>query len=372
MAPRSSFDVVMNIFLILILPSIAVGEPKTNYCVSKYPKSDQCCPTLYSNSSRNTKECTKDHIMACDDPVKSCKEIITDRISGLNDNGVYFLPESFYGVDMENRKDLRNLLFNMDLLSVGDLGHDGVLHVTVRVTVSWTNNDLRWDEDRPGCLSSTPACQLFLKRTKDFERFVTLASNTKVYNFKLVNDTTTDLLSKKMEAYPLIVERNGTVAWSGELHLDVRCALKSVNYYPFDAQICRLQWEMVPELRQGMRLQFEGDQKADNSDHWHVKSYKFVGGSQNGAFRLILLREPMTVMVTVLVPFLCFNALIGLVYVLPASSGERVGFSVTLVLSFSVLLMGISSMVPSDPNGPLTLGRSWLWLFLLLLLLLLL
>ena len=62
-----------------------------------------------------------------------------DRVNGLDNKGIYFLPEP-------NEED--EIAFNMDLISVGDLDHKGILDVNVNLTVSWSNDDLRWDSSK--------------------------------------------------------------------------------------------------------------------------------------------------------------------------------------------------------------------------------
>ena len=71
---------------------------------------------------------------------------------------------------------------------------------------------------------------------------------------------------------------------------------------------------------------------------------------RNDACYLVLSRRSERILATIGIPFILLNALICLVYFLPPSSGERVGYSVTLVLSFSLLVMAIDKMVPSSDN----------------------
>ena len=79
--------------------------------------------------------------MDCGSPVVDCKSIITDAIYGRDDEGDFFLPDA--EINDENEIGIR-----MKLLSVNDLGHDGILHLTVLVELSWTDDLLRWDEFR--------------------------------------------------------------------------------------------------------------------------------------------------------------------------------------------------------------------------------
>ena len=65
--------------------------------------------------------------------------------------------------------------------------------------------------------------------------FVTRSEKISHNDFMLVGDMSSDLLSKKMEDYPVRVFRDGRVEWNGVLNLAMKCHL---NYrrYPFDQQ----------------------------------------------------------------------------------------------------------------------------------------
>ena len=74
----------------------------------------------------------------------------------------------------------------------------------------------------------------------------TKPEKTKVYDFELENDRTTDLLSEKMKGYPVVIYPDGHVEWSGVVHLEVGCTLDDVADYPLDKNTCQLKWDMIP------------------------------------------------------------------------------------------------------------------------------
>ena len=86
-----------------------------------------------------------------------------------------------------------------------------------------------------------------------------------------------------------------------------------------------------------------------NSD-WQLKRFYRIDTPDHRGCRIELARRPLKLMATVVLPFLLFNLLVPSVCFLPPSSGERIGYSVTLVLSFSVLVMALGDMVPSTAN----------------------
>ena len=85
---------------------------------------------------------------------------------------------------------------------------------------------------------------------------------------------------------------------------------------------------------------------------------------------LVMTRCSTNVLTSLVIPIVFFNILVNLVYLLPIDSGERVGYSVTLVLTFAVLTMQVNSLFPSS-GKMLAMGKGLLhamalvWNFLL-------
>ena len=71
----------------------------------------------------------------------------------------------------------------------------------------------------------------------------------------------------------------------------------------------------------------------------------------------IFSRMSFNKLATVVLPIALFNPLVSFVFLLPPSSGERVGLSVTLVLAYFVLIMGISTLILTYSKKIITLGR---------------
>ena len=279
----------------------------------------------------------------CTGPKTMCADIVKDRITNLGKKGSYLIEE--------NRADESEecLNFTVTLLAVDSLNYAGVLQLTLGIEVTWQSDLSRWDscqENKPPNESSIEnACDLFVNRTKKFALFVTQPSKTKNYDFKLINDANSSLLSKKMEGFPLVIHRNGAANWSGIIQVAIKCNL-DVTRFPLDNQTCNIAWKLIP-WRKKIQLKPEcrKGEEVDNTD-WTVRGFKLNDTTK--VCQLILERRSMKWIATLVLPFGAFNFLVSLVYFLPPSSGERVGYSVTLVLSFSVILMAVGDLVPSS------------------------
>ena len=323
-----------------------------------FAKTKDDCPNgeKVENSKSNSNSNSNSDIVCCKS--RKCTDWIETKIFRKDDGGSYFLKNN------TKNDNIVSLTFMADLLSVDDLSYGGILRLTLKVAVTW-KSDVGWSDCEEW---NTNGCSMFVERTRHLESFVTDPSKTKFYNFYLKNDTESTLLSKKMNGYPLKVKRDGTNEWVGIIHVALKCAL-NVRSFPYDKQTCPMEWEMTPKLR-NVRVDFKvGDMEKDEENgsskkrptttglesaapnsEWNLKSFTC---DKRGVFNLFLVRIPTKALTTLTVPVICFNLLVNLVYLLPTSSGERVGYTITLVLSFSVLIMTIDSLIP--PSSETTL-----------------
>ena len=67
-------------------------------------------------------------------------------------------------------------------------------------------------------------------------------------------------------------------------------------------------------------------------------------------FGIELRRNPTFLIVNILTPIVCLSVLNPVVFLLPHESGERVSFSTTVLLSFTVFLNVIEDNVPKSSN----------------------
>ena len=102
------------------------------------------------------------------------------------------------------------------------------------------------------------------------------------------------------------------------------------------------------------QINFTGNLMNKESTNWEIDAY--VYDSQSERYIIKMHRLPQNALASMVIPFTCFNVLVGLVYILPANSGERVGYSITLVLTFSVLLMSINTLVPTSSKTMIHVG----------------
>lgn len=149
----------------------------------------------------------------------------------------------------------------------------------------------------------------------------------------------------------------GDVYYSPGDVIDIACPT-DISKFPFDTQRC-----VVGVLAWGTRtntLNFtsaEANAKLDyfspNSD-WTLQEHSIIVQEwhSQSVFQVTLQvkRQPLYYTVMVVIPTLLFAVLNPLVFLLPVESGERVGFSVTVLLSYAIFLTLVTSSVPATSN----------------------
>ena len=75
-------------------------------------------------------------------------------------------------------------------------------------------------------------------------------------------------------------------------------------------------------------------------------------------YTLQMRRNPNFFVIYLLIPSILMAFVSVLVFLLPPESGERIGLSVTVLLSYTVFLLTVSEMTPRGGSGSSVLGRT--------------
>ncbi|XP_060068264.1 acetylcholine receptor subunit beta-type lev-1-like [Ylistrum balloti] len=158
-----------------------------------------------------------------------------------------------------------------------------------------------------------------------------------------------------------------SVTYTGEVSWDIPVKLTSlcdadVRYYPFDQQSCSLvlsPWGYSSNL---VQLNATGS-TLDTAQYTENSIWNLVSTDQRSLQRpdwIILMtimfeRKALFFVLNFILPtiFMCFINLF--VFALPAESGERVGFSITVLLAIAVFLSIVSSNLPQTSSPEMAL-----------------
>jgi len=161
----------------------------------------------------------------------------------------------------------------------------------------------------------------------------------------------------------VVVQSNGMAMMQPGNIIESACNF-NMKYWPFDKQVCDVSFWAYDVDPSQVALEISDDgivSTVTSNAEWVLEEYtsfkRSVGMMNEVVFRLHLKRQAGFYVLTIIMP-ICGLALLGaMVFLLPHDSGERVGFSITVMLSLSVFLTVIADQMPktSDPLPLITL-----------------
>ncbi|KAJ8318350.1 hypothetical protein KUTeg_003441 [Tegillarca granosa] len=212
--------------------------------------------------------------------------------------------------------------------------------------------EIRWEDDR---LSWNPASYGGLNRIYYSQ------SEVWVPQMKPVN-TMKDGHTFGANDVKIRVSPSGETTWRLAEFLETSCSA-DITFYPFDVQICRIDLVQLGYYYEDLvltpMLTKIGTEFYEENGIWEIKSTNVSATYFNTlhyiTFEFVLKRRSGFFIVNMLLPILMMGFLNLFVFILPAESGERVGYSITLLLSISVFLTLISDTLPptSQPQMPI-------------------
>lgn len=132
----------------------------------------------------------------------------------------------------------------------------------------------------------------------------------------------------------------------------------SITYFPFDTQTCSLRfsaWSYIPKEvsikrgHKGIRL----SEYVQNA-LWDVVDTldREVDSEETSViFQIKLKRKPKYFIMNIIIPVILLSLLNIFSFVLPVSSGERAGYSITVFLSLAVFLTIVSEHLPKNSEN---------------------
>ena len=153
---------------------------------------------------------------------------------------------------------------------------------------------------------------------------------------------------------------NGKALWFPSGVISVSCGI-NIKYYPFDTQTCPITFMVSNYFSTEMVLN-SMNKEAPLSFYmangmWDLAKTEakvIDTGIQMFEVNLSLVRRPAFVVIIVIAPIMLLSVLNILVFLLPADSGERMSFTITLLLAQTVFMTIISDNIPHT-SSPLSI-----------------
>lgn len=145
----------------------------------------------------------------------------------------------------------------------------------------------------------------------------------------------------------------GEVTWQPRVIAKAACD-PDVRYFPFDQQTCSLNFTPWFQDKDKIKLLVSSNEwdLLDYSENgvWIVEKTESAatleGNSYQAVFTITINRAPIYFLISIVFPILFVSLLSGTLFLLPAASGERLGFGMTCFLALVVLLQSLMQFMP--------------------------
>ncbi|XP_052706771.1 acetylcholine receptor subunit beta-like [Crassostrea angulata] len=158
--------------------------------------------------------------------------------------------------------------------------------------------------------------------------------------------------------YYVYVYNSGDVTWKPYEVFETRCAI-DITYFPYDKQTCEIifiVWSYsVDEVAIHKSSNGIDFYEYEENSVWTVLYTESTINKDKYEseiiFTIYLQRKPKYYLMNIILPVLCLGLLSLLVFLIPVDGGEKMGYSITVFLSFAVFLSIISSELPVNSES---------------------
>ena len=169
---------------------------------------------------------------------------------------------------------------------------------------------------------------------------------------------------------PIRVNAKGKVFWNPPGIYQTQCDI-TITFYPFDTQYCKIILKSVGYTLREMNLtvlstgvETSSYEKNGEWDLLSTSAYRLEVSDVNDketypsiAVTFTLKRRPLYYGLNIILPTFVLSMLSVVVFLLPADSGEKMGYSLTVLLSITVFLTIVSGSMPTTSQNTSIMGR---------------
>ena len=167
------------------------------------------------------------------------------------------------------------------------------------------------------------------------------------------------MLEDGIEVEKLKVESNGTVKTFITGRLNTLCEINPVKF-PFDCHKCLILMGASPA---SSNLKFEWDVVdfdgvQDSNPIWKLNNVRTMKvGPSLMQLEITMERLPEYYIYNIVIPASALSALAISSFFIPINEGERISFSITILLSFMVLMLQVSTILPENSKDLSAVGE---------------
>lgn len=244
-----------------------------------------------------------------------------------------------------NQNDNITVELSFFLIAITDFNEvAGEIEMVAYLTAKWENELLRWT------ITESNMLRMLLPQDQLWKPTIVLSNS--VESLKELGD----------KSYRIRIDNDGNHEWQVGIVSKTACSI-DITYYPFDKQSCNITFnpwgytiDQIDFITPDMSVDLTHYQE---NVEWTIGSTLVAKEVKDNSvyinFVLNLERKPGYFIVNMIIPILILSLLNGLVFLLPADSGERVGYAITAFLTFAVFLSMVADNLPkaSEPMSML-------------------
>ena len=224
------------------------------------------------------------------------------------------------------------------------------LSTTVWIDLEWTDVHLAWNRSDFGHISS----------------IVVPMDKIWIPDICVTNEVTNDKCLIKSDEGRALLEYTGKVTLWWNKEVETRCDV-DISQYPFDRQVCAIDigtWysedekiKLVPKFDNmdlsNYVLNEEWDIMDSNIQKVIIKDEKNFTDLR---FEMVIDRKPLFYLYSTVLPILLLSILNMVCFLVPIESGEKIGMTMAIFLTFAVFMTMISSTVPRSSEHVFKFG----------------
>ncbi|XP_062620562.1 acetylcholine receptor subunit alpha-like [Saccostrea cucullata] len=224
------------------------------------------------------------------------------------------------------------------------------LRTTVWIDLEWTDLHMTWNRSLFGHIDSVVVPQ----------------EKIWIPDVCIANEVTNNKCLLKSENGKSLIDYTGkaTLWWNREVQ--TRCDV-DISRYPFDTQVCSIRIGTWYSEDEKVKLTPKSDNIDFNnyvlSEEWDIVSSSIktvpIENDKNFTeleFVIVMDRKPLFYLYSTVLPILLLSVLNMVCFLVPIESGEKIGMTMAIFLTFAVFMTLISSMVPRSSEHVFKFG----------------
>ncbi|XP_025076409.1 neuronal acetylcholine receptor subunit beta-2-like isoform X2 [Pomacea canaliculata] len=235
------------------------------------------------------------------------------------------------------------------LLMIHDLDmKNQVLTTSGWVNMQWDDEFLTWDPSKYGGVEE-----------------ITVAQKSVWLPDLLVENTAQNFAELGSDSMLVSIAHTGHMSWEPGILTKTICEV-NIGKYPFDFQSCEIKFLTWMHTNKTLDVQPGSDSvgldacipngewditQAVAEPYFYPSTYRPGTAHTGVTFRIRLHRKRTFYVLNTIIPVVMLSLLNVLVFLLPASSGEKMALAVTVLLSFTVYLSIISEVMPKTSES---------------------